>query len=56
MLTALGLRGFVMQIYTWGQVAVECGRERERRERGEEGGIHTELTRPEFRSQQLANI
>lgn len=53
MLTALGLRGFVMQIYTPGQVAVECDRQREREEGG---GIHTQLTRPEFRSQQLANI
>lgn len=55
MLTTLGLRGFVMQIYTPGQVAVECDRQRER-EREEGGGIHTQLTRPEFRSQQLANI
>lgn len=55
MLTALGLRGFVMQIYTPGQVPVEC--DWRERERGEEvGGIHTQLTRPEFRSQQLANI
>lgn len=39
MLTALGLRGFVMQIYTPGQVAVECGRERG--ERGETKGVFT---------------
>lgn len=39
MLTALGLRGFVMQIYTRGQVAVECGRERG--ERGERKGVFT---------------
>lgn len=39
MLTALGLRGFVMQIYTRGQVAFECGRERG--ERGERKGVFT---------------
>lgn len=51
MLTALGLRGFVMQIYTGSGVGCVEG------VRLGEGVVCAgAVTRPEFRSQQLPNI